>query len=54
VLHADVRDIVIFGEKDDNEMPVVVAATRAVVRRSSHAGSKMDRMVEYSSFSSRK
>jgi hypothetical protein len=45
-----VRDIVIFGEKSDNEMVVVVAATRVVARRSSHTGSRMGRIVEYISF----
>jgi hypothetical protein len=50
VLHADVRDIVIFGEKSDNEIEVVVVVAIVVVRRRSHASSRLDRMVEYSSF----
>lgn len=40
----------IFGEKSDNEMEVVVAVAIVVARRGSHAGSRLYRMVEYSSF----
>jgi len=45
VLHAGVRDIVILGEKSDNEIVFVVAVAIVIARRSSHAGGRGNRMV---------
>ena len=46
MLHADVRDVVIFGKKSDNETVFVVAAAIVVAKRSSHGGDRLDLMVE--------